>query len=228
MFHIYSRTLCHLSLSNSTLLPNLSPFSDLSSLVSLQNMYSLTQPNRSTNPNITPIFISVRCLCFSYMDSWNENVDVAAKNPPPSCTTISFILCSDLKNYFHSKILNLWQNQWSLTSSKLLPIKPDALYPLPSTSLTRYQETLLSRLRIGHTRLTQSFLLLNLDPSTCPLCQSDDPLTVAHLLVSCQSTKPLRDQLGFSSSLPELLAVPWNYNHLVIHFLSLINVIHSL
>ncbi len=53
-------------------------------------------------------------------------------------------------------------------------------------------------------------------------------LTVAQLLVSCQSTKPLRNQLGMSSSLPELLAVPSNCNHLVINFLSLINVIHSL
>ncbi len=182
MFHIYSRTFCDLSLSNST--PLYSPIllfsNSLSSLVFLQNMYSPY-----------PIVQRIQILCHSLSQSGasvfliripghsnipgNESVDMAAKNPPPSCRTIY---------YLRSKILNLWQNQWSLTSSKLLPIKPNALSSLPSTSLTRYQEKLHSRLRIGHTRLTHSFLLLNLDSPTCPFCQSDDPLTVAHLLVS--------------------------------------------
>ncbi len=129
MFHIYSRTLCHLSLSNSTLHSPILLFSDysLSSLVSLAK-YVLTQPIvqriqilcHSLSLSDAPVFL-IRIPGHSNIPG-NENIDTAAKNPPPPAEPSLLSYVPIQKKYLHSKILNLWQNQWSLTSSKLLPL----------------------------------------------------------------------------------------------------------
>jgi len=46
---------------------------------------------------------------------------------------------------------------------------------------------LLNRLRIGHTRLTHSYLLSGDDLPECGTCQC--PLTVKHILVECVDLK---------------------------------------
>jgi len=45
--------------------------------------------------------------------------------------------------------------------------------------MSRYDSVLLNRLRIGHSRLTHSYLLSDDDPSTCQSCGI--PLTVKHI-----------------------------------------------
>ena len=47
----------------------------------------------------------------------------------------------------------------------------------------RRDSVLLNRLRVGHTRLTHSFLLSGDDLPECGTCQC--PLTVKHILVEC-------------------------------------------
>ena len=50
-------------------------------------------------------------------------------------------------------------------------------------SLSRKENVQLLRLRIGHTRLTQAYLLLGRPQPLCDHC--DVPLTVIHLLEEC-------------------------------------------
>jgi len=50
-----------------------------------------------------------------------------------------------------------------------------------SSSLVRYDSVLINRLRIGHTRLTNSYLLKGESQPVCEACHS--PLTVKHILV---------------------------------------------
>ena len=52
-----------------------------------------------------------------------------------------------------------------------------------SSSLGRYDSVLINRLRIGHTRLTNSYLLKGQSQPVCEACHS--PLTVKHFLVDC-------------------------------------------
>jgi len=55
------------------------------------------------------------------------------------------------------------------------------------TCLSRHDTVLLNRLRIGHTRLTHSFLLSGDELPECGTCQC--PLTVKHILVECIDLK---------------------------------------
>ena len=61
-------------------------------------------------------------------------------------------------------------------------------------SLYRCQRAtvLLNRLRIGHTRLTHSYLLSGDDLPECGTCQC--PLTVKHILVECVDLNDVRNK----------------------------------
>ena len=52
-----------------------------------------------------------------------------------------------------------------------------------SSSLGRYDSILINRIRIGHTRLTNSYLLKGEIQPVCEACHS--LLTVKHILVDC-------------------------------------------
>ena len=66
----------------------------------------------------------------------------------------------------------------------------------------RRDTVLLNRLRIGHTRLTHSFLLLGDDLPECGTCQC--PLTVKHILVECVDLKDVRIKHFVASSIEDL------------------------
>jgi len=68
-------------------------------------------------------------------------------------------------------------------------------------NLSRRDTVLLNRLRIGHTRLTHSFLLSG-DLPECGICQC--PLTVKHILVECVDLKDVRNKHFVASSIKDL------------------------
>ena len=51
--------------------------------------------------------------------------------------------------------------------------------------IDRKWEILLTRMRIGHSRLTHGYLIAGGSPPTCPHCGEDQPLTIKHVLVQC-------------------------------------------
>jgi len=73
----------------------------------------------------------------------------------------------------------LWKQ---CTSNKLHSVQPVVGLSV-SLSLGRYDSVLINRLRIGHTRLTNSYLLKGESQPVCEACHS--PLTVKHILVDC-------------------------------------------
>ena len=96
---------------------------------------------------------------------------------PRKSTDDTPLLAYDYKNHFRSLVLQLWNLAWrNKTSNKLLSIKS---IPSPWTSYmrnSRQDEVILTRLRIGHTQLTHSYLLNPSIPShpSCPHCHSDN------------------------------------------------------
>ena len=68
------------------------------------------------------------------------------------------------------------------TSNKLYSVQP-VIGRSVSLSLGRHDSVLINRLRIGHTRLTNSYLLKGESQLVCEACHS--PLTVKHFLVDC-------------------------------------------
>ena len=79
-----------------------------------------------------------------------------------------------------SFIRKKWQREWDgYTKNKLKEIKPNiVIWP---TCTARKIDVILTRLRIGHLRLTHRHLLLAKDEPTCPHCHSS-VLTIHHLL----------------------------------------------
>ena len=86
-------------------------------------------------------------------------------------------------------------------SSKLHAIKPLLGY-LDVTSLTRRNSVVLRRLRIGHTRLTHSYLLNGEDQPQCNFCSC--ALTVFHILIECPHYDNVRRRYFVVSTLKEL------------------------
>ena len=66
-------------------------------------------------------------------------------------------------------------------------VRPWKHYPM-----TRKKEVILSRLRIGHTRLTHGFLMCGEPQPFCEDCLV--PLTVQHLLIECPSLLDEREK----------------------------------
>ena len=93
---------------------------------------------------------------------------------------------SDITSSIKKHLFTRWQHLWhNSTSNKLHNIYPTL--PInsnyPKAQLTRQEQTLYNRLRIGHTYLTHSYLLKDEDPPICIPCNS--LLTVEHILISC-------------------------------------------
>ncbi|GBN81983.1 hypothetical protein AVEN_40943-1 [Araneus ventricosus] len=90
-----------------------------------------------------------------------------------------------------------WQEKWNMeTNNKLHVIKPVLSHWV--TKLNRCCDVVLTRLRIGHTRLTHKYLLFAESPPTCSHC--GDILTVKHILTDCVAVNRRRLRYFCSSS----------------------------
>ena len=123
----------------------------------------------------------------------NEEADREAR---AVCLTGEFKLdstpYSDMKRPTRSYILKKWQERWSTlaTNTKYKRIRKNIEIWPSSFNPNRRFEVVLTRLRIGHTRLTHKFLL---EGSTAPVCaHCDQTLSVEHILVECSKYDNLR------------------------------------
>ena len=91
---------------------------------------------------------------------------------------------ANFKSFINRYILNKWQILWNNSVGyKLFEIKPVIGQSQPVVRNIRQEEVVLARLRIGHTRITHSYLLKREEPSYCFGC--DTLFTVRHFLLEC-------------------------------------------
>ena len=115
----------------------------------------------------------------------NSAVDSLARSattlPSPY---IPVIPAHDYYPAFKSFLYSRWQSSWSsFTSNRLRAVKPSVSpWACPYHPIRRW-ETALARLRIGHTRLTHSYLMSRSPPPLCPSCHS--PSSLSHFLLHC-------------------------------------------
>ena len=123
---------------------------------------------------------------------------------------------TDIKTQIKAHFVKLWQEHWNgVAFNKLKPIKPTlGLTKLPNINRRR-DETVLHRLRIGHSYLTHSFLLKQNDHPECTTCSC--ALTVEHILLHCPALSPSRLKYFNVSSLFELFNNVSAQN--IVHFL---------
>ena len=112
----------------------------------------------------------------------NEDADAAAK----SAVTISSLLLRiphcDFRGVIRAALLQQWQTLWDgMAINKLHAIQPHITDGAHS-QLNRKRDVIITRLRIGHTRLTHMYLLRGEPAPQCQNC--GDTLTILHLF-SC-------------------------------------------
>ena len=85
-----------------------------------------------------------------------------------------------LKKHIDVLLKHKWQSQWdAAVNNKLHEIHPQlGLWP-GGSRIIRREESVLTRIQIGHTHLTHWFLLKVEDPPQCIAC--DCQLTVKHI-----------------------------------------------
>ena len=108
------------------------------------------------------------------------------------------LLRNDAISRVKMKTRQIWQQRWTDTPirNKLRQITSD-LSPLPNISCSsRLWERTLTRLRIGHTRLTHGYLMAGGTPSPsppeCDECNDGSNLTVKHILTECVAYRTAR------------------------------------
>jgi len=114
----------------------------------------------------------------------NEKADTAARSALSLPVIRMKLPATDMYPRITKLIFDEWQLVWDCCAgNKLHVIRPTVGDHKQKACLSRRDSVLLNRLRIGHTRLTHSFLLSDDDLPECRTCQC--PLTVKHILVEC-------------------------------------------
>ena len=184
-----NKALCFIEVSPGT--QHLILTDSLSSLLALRRFY----PDHPIVQDILSRITSLERACKSVRFCWipshvgivgNELADAAARraacNP---CLRRLPLPARDLYPAVSILVQTHWQRLWDeQRRNKLRMIKP-TLEPWPSSSRgDRRQEVILSRLRVGHTYGTHGYLLRGEERPMCSLCH--EPVTVAHVLLSCR------------------------------------------
>ena len=116
----------------------------------------------------------------------NEDADKLAKDATiDGINTNLPITIQEFSSLIRRKQIEEWQNLWHNAEAKLKTFKPKVapLRTLPVNN--RREETILRRLRIGHTRITHEYMLK--EPRNIPTCtHCGENLTVNHILYRCQ------------------------------------------
>ncbi|GBN51923.1 hypothetical protein AVEN_90822-1 [Araneus ventricosus] len=110
----------------------------------------------------------------------NELADKSAKSATEFLTRP--IVYADVRSAVNQWCHCQWPKKWNMeTNNKLHVIKPVLSHWV--RKLNRRCDVVLTRLRIGHTRLTHKYLLFAESSPTCSHC--GDILTVKHILTDC-------------------------------------------
>ena len=119
------------------------------------------------------------------------------------CYRSEILSHSDFNHSINNLIKTNWQAQWNNAAfNKLHDIKP---YIEPSTQFSqvnRRDQVVLTRCRIGHTKLTHSYLFKNELAPQCIAC--NEYFNVKHFLIDCHDLKDTRDKYFKVNSLHEL------------------------
>ena len=122
----------------------------------------------------------------------NDKADLLAKTAasnliPPRCQ----LPHRDFLPGLRTSIKDVWQQRWDNIGVNKMKEITDLVNPWQYIDLPRKQEIMLCRLRIGHTRITHSYLMAGEYQPHC--CDCLVPLTVRHFLIECPSLVDLQN-----------------------------------
>ena len=138
----------------------------------------------------------------------NEEADKAAKEAVNSPRATDRLPYSDYKSKIQEIIRKKWQQTWSAIplTNKLRKIKDNSCRWLSSLQKERLHEVVLTRLRIGHTKLTHGYLM-NTPHDPAPICDAClVPITVTHIMIECAKYNLIRPRYFRNNTLKGILA----------------------
>ena len=135
--------------------------------------------------------------------SGNESADSTAKAALDLEGVHAKVPHTDFRGSIKQFIYDKWQLEWECErNNKLQAIHP-TIGPWPHANRRiRREEVVLARLRIGHTRLTHTYIVKNEQPPRCDLC--DQQLTVKHILIECGHLTRTRNRFYRARSMRDL------------------------
>ena len=130
-------------------------------------------------------------VCFCWIPSHcgiegNEKVDQLAKETlDQDIDPLASVHYTDLKPLVNSYIQKLVHTKWDVAihGRDFYLVKPTLGPPKKFQRLTRAEEVVITRLRIGHTKATKSHILSRGPPTACHHC--GQTLTIEHMLLEC-------------------------------------------
>ena len=140
----------------------------------------------------------------------NEKADVAAKDAALRAPTAPHkaIPHTDMRRPLREAITNGWHREWNSLARegrKLREIKKDVKDWTSSHNKSRRIETVLARLRLGHTNITHVYLMQGqTEPPECDRCRVTT--TVKHLLPECRKYVTIRNKYFRNPTLSDMLA----------------------
>ena len=135
----------------------------------------------------------------------NERMDQLAKETlDQEINPLASAHYTDLKPLVTSYIKKLAQTKWNVDvhGTGLYFVKPTLGQPTKFQCLTRAEEVVITRLRIGHTKATKSHILSRGPPTACNHC--GQTLSIDHMLLECALLQECRDEYYTTVSLNTL------------------------
>ena len=155
----------------------------------------------------------------------NETADRKAKEFLKLSTSMFEMLSNNFKPFINNYVLSQWQASWdTAVFNKLHAIKPNIGNGSSAIRNLRREEVVITRLRIGHTRITHSYLLNHEEQPFCIVC--NQPFTVKHILIDCIDFLQTRKKYYRANDLPQLFQdVPVDN---ILSFLKEINIFNKI
>ena len=184
-------------------------FTDSLSSLQALNGFNMTNPLlQDVIFNLIYLSNSGKNIVFCWIPSHigitgNEYVDCIAKGALSLPCNDYKVPYTDFKGIVKQHINKLWQNLWDLSqNTKLKLIKPEVNSKVSLIETTRQKDIVLTRLRIGHTHLTHSYLLKSEEQPECIPC--NEALTVKHILIDCKDFDHIRNKYFTAISMKDL------------------------
>ena len=135
----------------------------------------------------------------------NERVDQLAKETlDQEIDPLAGVHYTDLRPLVSSYIQQLVQTKWDVAAHgrDLYLVKPTLGQPKKFQRLTRAEEVVITRLRIGHTKATKSHILSRGPPTACH--HYGQTISIDHMLLECAVVQECPDEYYTADSLNTL------------------------